>query len=186
MTFVPCFLWIFLGAPFIETPARQPRARRRARGDHRRGGRRDPQPRHLVRAARAVREVSEVRLLGMTLRRAGAGQPACRVAGPDRGRPARGVPLQDRHDSDPGRLCRARRRLPSARRLDLIATRWWNGVIGIEQSRDALRDGALGWTAAVSVARSRGRSLASGFGCPSWGCSWRRRGHPPRRRPGGT
>ena len=58
VTFVPCFLWIFLGAPFVEAPARQPRARRRARRDHRRGGRRDPQPRHLVRAARAVRRRS--------------------------------------------------------------------------------------------------------------------------------
>ena len=34
--------------------ARQPRARRRAGRDHRRGGRRDPEPRALVRAARGL------------------------------------------------------------------------------------------------------------------------------------
>ena len=55
VTFVPCFLWIFLGAPFIERLRGNAGALRRAVGDHGRRRRRDPQPRDLVRAARAVR-----------------------------------------------------------------------------------------------------------------------------------
>ena len=54
VTFTPCFLWIFLGAPLHRAPARQQGARRRARRDHRRRRRRDPQPRDLVRAPHAV------------------------------------------------------------------------------------------------------------------------------------
>jgi chromate transporter len=54
VTFVPCFLWIFLGAPFVERlRGNQALILRRAVGDHRGGGRRDPQPRPLVRAAPA-------------------------------------------------------------------------------------------------------------------------------------
>ena len=50
VTFVPCFLWIFLGAPFIEA-LRGNRALSGALvGDHGGGRRRDPQPRGLVRA----------------------------------------------------------------------------------------------------------------------------------------
>ena len=51
VTFTPCFLWIFLGAPFVEVLARQQGAERRALGDHRGGGRRGSQSRDLVRAA---------------------------------------------------------------------------------------------------------------------------------------
>ena len=54
VTFTPCFLWIFLGAPFIEVAARQQGAQRRAFGDHRGGRRRGAQPRDLVRAAHGV------------------------------------------------------------------------------------------------------------------------------------
>ena len=54
VTFTPCFLWIFLGAPFIETLRGNKGACRRAVRDHRRRGRRDPQPLDLVRAAHAV------------------------------------------------------------------------------------------------------------------------------------
>ena len=39
VTFVPCFLWIFLGAPFVETLRGNRRSRRRALGDHRGSGR---------------------------------------------------------------------------------------------------------------------------------------------------
>ena len=44
----PCFLWIFLGAPFVEA-LRGNRAERGAVGDHRGGGRRHPQSGDLVR-----------------------------------------------------------------------------------------------------------------------------------------
>ena len=55
VTFVPCFLWIFLGAPFIETLRGNKALVRRALGDHRRGRRRDPQPGGLVRAPHPIR-----------------------------------------------------------------------------------------------------------------------------------
>ena len=55
VTFVPCFLWIFLGAPFIEQLRGNRALERRAVGDHRGGGRRHPQPRDLVRPPHAVR-----------------------------------------------------------------------------------------------------------------------------------
>ena len=55
VTFVPCFLWIFLGAPFIETLRGNRALAGGARGDHRGGRRRDPQPRGLVRAPHPVR-----------------------------------------------------------------------------------------------------------------------------------
>ena len=64
VTFIPCFLWIFLGAPYIETLRGNRAARRRAVRDHRRGRRRDPQPRRLVRPARPVRRGREVLQLG--------------------------------------------------------------------------------------------------------------------------
>ena len=54
VTFAPCFLWIFLGAPYIERLRAQPRPRRRARRDHRGGRRRHPEPRALVRPARRL------------------------------------------------------------------------------------------------------------------------------------
>ena len=55
VTFVPCFLWIFLGAPYIEALRGNAALAQRARGHHRRRGRRDRQSRVVVRLARAVR-----------------------------------------------------------------------------------------------------------------------------------
>ena len=49
VTFTPCFLWIFLGAPFVEVLRGNKALERRAVGHHRRGGRRHPEPRDLVR-----------------------------------------------------------------------------------------------------------------------------------------
>ena len=124
VTFVPCFLWIFLGAPFVEG----------LRGNRALGGALAAITAAVVGVilnlaiwfalhvlfARGRRDPAVRRRAGRT----GAGQPAHRVAPPDRGRCAGGVPLQGRHDPDAGRLCSARRRLPSARRLDLTqATR---------------------------------------------------------------
>ncbi len=54
VTFTPCFLWIFLGAPIHRAAARQQGPRRRARRHHRSRGRRDPQSLDLVRAAYGV------------------------------------------------------------------------------------------------------------------------------------
>ena len=49
VTFTPCFLWIFLGAPVRREAARQQIAQRGLVGPHRCGGRGDLEPRHLVR-----------------------------------------------------------------------------------------------------------------------------------------
>ena len=54
VTFVPCFLWIFLGAPYVERLRGERRPLRRAGGDLGRRRRRHPQPGRLVRPARAV------------------------------------------------------------------------------------------------------------------------------------
>ena len=53
-TFAPCFLWIFAGAPYIDRLTHEPRLSGALRGSDGGGGRRDPQPHALVRAARAV------------------------------------------------------------------------------------------------------------------------------------
>ena len=65
VTFAPCFLWIFLGAPFIETLREQQGAGRGAVGDHRRGGRRHPQPGDLVRDPHRVPRGRPVRAFGL-------------------------------------------------------------------------------------------------------------------------
>jgi chromate transporter len=55
MTFAPCFLWIFAGAPYMEAIGRQAAAVGRARRDHGGGRGRHPEPLTVVRASRAVR-----------------------------------------------------------------------------------------------------------------------------------
>ena len=54
VTFTPCFLWIFLGAPFIEVLRGNRALNARAVGHHRGGRRRDPQSRDLVRDPHGV------------------------------------------------------------------------------------------------------------------------------------
>ena len=54
VTFMPCFLWIFLGAPYIEQLRGNKALTGALVGDHRGGGRRHPQSRGLVRPAHAV------------------------------------------------------------------------------------------------------------------------------------
>ena len=73
VTFTPCFLWIFLGAPFIEG-LRGNRALSGALvGDHRRGGRRHPQPGDLVRDPHDVpRGCRRCARYGLLVRCAGA------------------------------------------------------------------------------------------------------------------
>ena len=54
VTFMPCFLWIFLGAPFVETLRGNKALRRGLLRDHGRGRRRRAQPRGLVRDPQRV------------------------------------------------------------------------------------------------------------------------------------
>ena len=49
VTFTPCFLWIFLGAPFVEKLRGNKALNAALVGPYRRRCRRDPEPRHLVR-----------------------------------------------------------------------------------------------------------------------------------------
>ena len=55
VTFVPCFVFIFLGAPYVERLRGNQAPVRRADRHHRRRRRRDRQPGRLLRAAHAVR-----------------------------------------------------------------------------------------------------------------------------------
>ena len=55
-TFAPCFLWIFVGAPYVERLGTNPRLASALSGRHRRGGRRHPQSQPVVRAARLLRD----------------------------------------------------------------------------------------------------------------------------------
>ena len=54
VTFAPCFLWIFVGAPYIEALRGNKALAGVALGNHRRRGRRDTQPVDLVRAPYSV------------------------------------------------------------------------------------------------------------------------------------
>ena len=107
VTFVPCFLWIFAGAPFVETLRGNRALSGGALGDHRRGRRRDPQPRALVRAphplrARCARSAPSA--WPSTVPDPGHHQPA--GPGPHPRRDPRRVPVQARHARDrsaPGR-----------------------------------------------------------------------------------
>ena len=56
VTYVPCFLWIFLGAPWIERLRGSAPAARRARGDHGGRRRRGAEPRDLVLDPHALRD----------------------------------------------------------------------------------------------------------------------------------
>nr|AAF22878.1 putative polytopic integral membrane protein [Bradyrhizobium japonicum] len=102
VTFTPCFLWIFVGAPYIERLRGQHRPCRRARRDHCRRRRRDPQPLDLVRAAHAVPRDRTGARLPAELRHAGADQrrhSSARAVGRSRNRD---LPLQARHAHSAG------------------------------------------------------------------------------------
>jgi chromate transporter len=83
--------------------AAQPGARRRAGGDHRRRGRRHPQPRRLVRAAHAVPRAAAGPLGPDRPRPADPGEPRPLGAAARGRRHARSLPLQGRHDPDSDR-----------------------------------------------------------------------------------
>ena len=109
VTFTPCFLWIFLGAPFVEKLRGNRSLNSALVGPHRRRCRRDLEPCHLVCHPHRL-----------SPDRAGAGIPAfvrcarsherrrCGV-GSFGGRGCRHLPLQAGHDPDLGRLLRCRR-----------------------------------------------------------------------------
>jgi len=105
VTFTPCFLWIFLGAPFID-PARQQGISRRADGDYRRGRRRDPQFVDLVRAAHGVPGNLAGAIVRAVVRYAGLVQ--CRYSRAHFGhcRRDRDLPLQPGHADRAGRVLR--------------------------------------------------------------------------------
>ena len=109
VTFTPCFLWIFLGAPVHRNPARQQGARRCADRDHRRGRRRDPQPVDLVRAAYAVPGDHAGAVARAVVRYAGVFQHRCCGVRAGGGRRNRDLPLQHRHALGAGGLVRGGR-----------------------------------------------------------------------------
>ena len=109
VTFIPCFLWIFLGAPYHRDAARQQGARGRAVGDHRRRGRRDPQPLDLVRAAHAVPADHAGSLVRAVVRHAGVVEPRSRGLRAGGGRGDRDFPPQHRHAVGAGGVVRGGR-----------------------------------------------------------------------------
>ena len=98
--------------PLRRAPTRQSGARRRALGDYRGGGRRDPEPCGLVRAAHRLRRDPAVRGRTDPVRRAGADEPEPVGARPGGRGGAGGVPVQGRHGPDARGLRRGRRRPP--------------------------------------------------------------------------
>ena len=110
VTFTPCFLWIFLGAPFIEG----------LRGNKALSGALSAITAAVVGVILNLavwfalhtwfREARPVRGPGAGVRRAGAGVARSLGAGAVRGRGRRDLPVQGRHDPDPARLCGGGRR----------------------------------------------------------------------------
>ena len=120
VTFTPCFLWIFLGAPFIETAARQQGPRRRARRHHRSRGRRDPQSLDLVRAAYGVPGNLADTIARAVVRHAGMVERRCSGAGSGDRRRHRDLPLQHGYADGAGGFVR-RGRAAAAGGIDLSA-----------------------------------------------------------------
>ena len=109
VTFTPCFLWIFLGAPFIEMLRGNKALNGRSVRDHRRGGRRGAQPR--ASGSRSTRSFARpcrcahFRLSFDAPRLASVDWLGARALG-RRGR--RDLPLQGRNDPDARGLLRRR------------------------------------------------------------------------------
>ena len=154
VTFVPCFLWIFLGAPFVETLRGNKALVRRARDDHRGGGGRGPQPRGLVRAPRPLRRGARGARARPDAGRAGPGQRQPRLARADAGRAPRRVPVQGRHDPGArGVLARGRAPLPGRGRHGL---RRADAAAGRGRDDEAV----VGAGPAPGERRARGRAAA--------------------------
>ena len=108
VTFTPCFLWIFLGAPFIEVLRGNRALQRRALRHHRRGRRRRAQSRDLVRDPHDLSRDRAGRAFPFSFDAPSARErrPWC-VGALDRRR-HRHLSVQGRHDPD-ARGCCARR-----------------------------------------------------------------------------
>ena len=72
VTFTPCFLWIFLGAPYVERLRGNKALSAALCRHHRRGGRRHPQSRGVVRHPHHVPRGPPLACLRHRLRRAGS------------------------------------------------------------------------------------------------------------------
>ena len=111
VTFTPCFLWIFLGAPFIEVLRDNKALNGALVGDHRGGGRRGAQSRDLVCAAyRYFARSGRYDGYGLRVRHAGAGRASSLGRWRFRRRDHRDLPLQGRNDHDSAGVLRSRDR----------------------------------------------------------------------------
>ncbi len=141
VTFLPCFMFVFLGAPLIE----RLQENRKLSGALSAvtaaivGG--GGQPGGLVRAACPVPPDGSGGRAGNVLRRAGAGQPGPLGLGAGSGRGPLPVPLQARRDVDPGGLL-GREHRAAFRRGGLKRSRL-AGEVGLAQ-RDQVRVGRPG------------------------------------------
>jgi chromate transporter len=109
MTFVPSFLWIFLGGPYVEALiANKPLNAALTAITAGRGGR-DPQSRRLVRAAHAFRPDRDTASGWNDFRDPGPCQHRLGRAAAVAGGVGRNLPLQGRHAAGAGDLDRSRR-----------------------------------------------------------------------------
>ena len=115
VTFTPCFLWIFVGAPFIELARDNKSPQWRALGHHRRGGGRGSQPGDLVCAPCGVPAGDAGARLWAQLRHAGHRQRRSVGARAVACRRRRDPALPGGHDPDPDRLHGRRHRAASGR-----------------------------------------------------------------------
>lgn len=115
VTFTPCFLWVFLGAPYVEA-LRGARPQRRVVRRHRVGRRGYFESCCLVRSARGLLPDRATKRIWIGAGRARSVEPRpVRDDLGDRGR-ARAVPVQGRRDPDTARLLDRRSRIPACLR----------------------------------------------------------------------
>ena len=139
------------GRPLHRDRARQQGAGRRVVGHHRRRGRRDLEPRRLVRAARHVRRGA----------RGGSGAAAAQPAGPDQPRPLGGPARCGRHGGDVPLPCR---HADDARRLRRRGRRDQGRLLG--RNHGPGRDVASPWAVHEPGDNNNARHSALGIGIP--------------------
>ena len=104
VTFVPCFLWIFLGAPFIERLRGNRAVAGALSSRDRGGGRRRPEPGDLVRHPHHLSPHDAGRRRAAAVRSAGLVECRSMGTGAVVGSDRCDVPLQRRRDRHPARL----------------------------------------------------------------------------------